>query len=210
MKNPEKYSWDPKWLLSHLIDIYLHLDSPKLTEAIANDQRAFKLSTFHEIGRFFFDQLLVKWVVLLLTSMGAYALLTLTDEPLDQVWQKSYGADCSSVMYQMWFLFRTLQLDCKVCLQWFWVLEVDILLSIVAAPFFIIYRTNRTIGSVLMGMVVLTSAIVSVAILDSQGILFEPYKLFNMSKDFTVNYQTNAIVRMCPYFLGLFAGLFIS
>lgn len=39
----------------------------------------FKLNSFHEIGRFFFDQLLVKWAVLLLTSMAAYSLLTLTD-----------------------------------------------------------------------------------------------------------------------------------
>ena len=40
MKNPEKYGWDPKWLLSHLIDIYLHLDSDdnQLITAIANDQ----------------------------------------------------------------------------------------------------------------------------------------------------------------------------
>ena len=40
MKNPEKYGWDPKWLLSHLIDIYLHLDSDdnQLIIAIANDQ----------------------------------------------------------------------------------------------------------------------------------------------------------------------------
>jgi len=51
VKNPEKYSWDPKWLLSHLIDIYLHLDSDKLAEAIANDQRAFKLTTFQDTAR---------------------------------------------------------------------------------------------------------------------------------------------------------------
>ena len=38
VKNPEKYGWDPKWLLSHLIDIYLHLDSDALVSAIANDQ----------------------------------------------------------------------------------------------------------------------------------------------------------------------------
>ena len=38
MKNPEKYGWDPKWLLSHLIDIYLHLDSEALVTALANDQ----------------------------------------------------------------------------------------------------------------------------------------------------------------------------
>merc|ERR1711962_1829577 len=33
VKNPEKYSWDPKWLLSHLIDIYLHLDTARRMEA---------------------------------------------------------------------------------------------------------------------------------------------------------------------------------
>ena len=38
VKNPEKYGWDPKWLLSHLIDIYLHLDSEALIKALANDQ----------------------------------------------------------------------------------------------------------------------------------------------------------------------------
>ena len=38
VKNPDKYGWDPKWLLSHLIDIYLHLDTDKLVQAIANDQ----------------------------------------------------------------------------------------------------------------------------------------------------------------------------
>ena len=38
VKNPEKYGWDPKWLLSHLIDIYLHLDSEALIIALANDQ----------------------------------------------------------------------------------------------------------------------------------------------------------------------------
>jgi len=48
VKTPEKYSWDPKWLLSHLIDIYLHLDSQELAVAIANDQRSFKLETFHD------------------------------------------------------------------------------------------------------------------------------------------------------------------
>ena len=46
VKNPEKYGWEPKWLLSHIIDIYLHLDGDKMAKAIANDQRSFKLETF--------------------------------------------------------------------------------------------------------------------------------------------------------------------
>lgn len=48
VRKPEKYNWDPKWLLSHLIDIYLHLDSPKLCEAVANDQRSFSIDTFND------------------------------------------------------------------------------------------------------------------------------------------------------------------
>ena len=41
MKQPEKYNWDPKWMLDHLIDIYLHLDTKTLAAALANDQRSF-------------------------------------------------------------------------------------------------------------------------------------------------------------------------
>ena len=46
MKNPEKYGWEPKWLLSHIIDIYLHLDGEPLAQAVANDERSFKIQTF--------------------------------------------------------------------------------------------------------------------------------------------------------------------
>jgi len=49
VRKPEKYNWDPKWLLSHLIDIYLHLDSVKLCEAVANDQRSFSIDTFNDV-----------------------------------------------------------------------------------------------------------------------------------------------------------------
>ena len=36
--NPEKYGWEPKKLLSQLTDIYLHLDSDKFAQALANDE----------------------------------------------------------------------------------------------------------------------------------------------------------------------------
>lgn len=38
VKNPEKYGWEPRRLLDQLTDIYLHLDSPSLVAAIANDE----------------------------------------------------------------------------------------------------------------------------------------------------------------------------
>ena len=46
VRNSEKYNWDPKWLLSHLVDIYIHLDSDLLAGAMANDQRSFSMETF--------------------------------------------------------------------------------------------------------------------------------------------------------------------
>jgi hypothetical protein len=113
-------------------------------------------------------------------------------------------------MYQIWFVFRNLQLDCKACLQWFWILEVDILLTIIAAPFFIIFRTKRALGYGLFTLIIFTSLIIAYAILKDQGILFEPYKIFNMAQQFTINYQTNSLVRLSPYFLGLMFGLFIN
>ena len=38
VKNPDKYGWEPRRLLDQLTDIYLHLDSPELATAIANDE----------------------------------------------------------------------------------------------------------------------------------------------------------------------------
>ena len=49
VRNSEKYNWDPKWLLSHLVDIYLHLDSDILAAAMAIDQRSFSMETFQVI-----------------------------------------------------------------------------------------------------------------------------------------------------------------
>ena len=46
VRNSDKYNWDPKWLLSHLVDIYIHLDSDTLAAAMANDQRSFSMETF--------------------------------------------------------------------------------------------------------------------------------------------------------------------
>lgn len=89
-------------------------------------------------------------------------------------------------------------------------MEVDILLTILAAPLFIVYRTKKWLGYSLFSLTIVISWIVSYAILESQNILFEPYKLFNMAKEFTVNYQTNAIVRVAPYAIGFMLGLFVN
>lgn len=170
----------------------------------------FKLGSFRELGRYFFDELLTKWAVLVLVSMVAYFFLSLTDEPLNQLWRASSAADCSSVIYQVWFVFRSLQFDGKSCLPWLWVMETDIFLTLLAAPFFIIYRTKKSLGYILFGLVMLISIVVGFAVLQSQNVLFEPYKIFNAGAEYNINYQANAIVRMWPYFMGFLFGLLVS
>lgn len=38
VRQADKYGWEPRKLLEQLVDIYLHLDSPKFYQAIANDE----------------------------------------------------------------------------------------------------------------------------------------------------------------------------
>ena len=51
MKNPEKYGFDPKGMLSHLVDIYLHLNSDVLARAVAEDQRSYRKELFDTCTR---------------------------------------------------------------------------------------------------------------------------------------------------------------
>jgi len=38
VKTPERYGWDPRRLLSQLVDIYLHLDCDQFAAALAGDE----------------------------------------------------------------------------------------------------------------------------------------------------------------------------
>jgi len=38
VKNPEKYGWEPRRLLSQLVDIYLHLDCEEFAASLAADE----------------------------------------------------------------------------------------------------------------------------------------------------------------------------
>ncbi|CAH0564355.1 unnamed protein product [Brassicogethes aeneus] len=48
VRNPDKYGWEPRRLLSQLIDIYLHLDCDKFAEALAGDERSFRKELFDD------------------------------------------------------------------------------------------------------------------------------------------------------------------
>ncbi|XP_061379207.1 ubiquitin conjugation factor E4 B [Danaus plexippus] len=48
VRQPEKYGWEPRRLLSQLVDIYLHLDSPQFHAALAADERSFRKELFDE------------------------------------------------------------------------------------------------------------------------------------------------------------------
>jgi hypothetical protein len=60
-----------------------------------------------------------------------------------------------------------------------------------------------------MSLLIFTSLIVGFTILDVQGIVFEPYKIFNMPKEYVINYQTSTLVRAAPFFFGLLVGLMV-
>uniref|UniRef100_A0A0A9Z5W3 Ubiquitin conjugation factor E4 B n=1 Tax=Lygus hesperus TaxID=30085 RepID=A0A0A9Z5W3_LYGHE len=47
---PDKYGWEPRRLVSQLVDIYLHLDCEKFAAAIAADERSFKIELFEDAG----------------------------------------------------------------------------------------------------------------------------------------------------------------
>ncbi|BES87556.1 factor E4 [Nesidiocoris tenuis] len=47
---PEKYGWEPRRLLSQLVDIYLHLDCEEFAAAMAADERSFKIELFEDAG----------------------------------------------------------------------------------------------------------------------------------------------------------------
>ncbi|KAI9276222.1 ubiquitin elongating factor core-domain-containing protein [Sporodiniella umbellata] len=46
VKNPEKYHFQPRKLLSEIIDVYLHLNSDTFVEAVSRDGRSYKKSYF--------------------------------------------------------------------------------------------------------------------------------------------------------------------
>ncbi|CAH0755919.1 unnamed protein product [Diatraea saccharalis] len=48
VREPKKYGWEPRRLLSQLVDIYLHLDAPQFHAALAADERSFRKELFDE------------------------------------------------------------------------------------------------------------------------------------------------------------------
>ncbi|XP_057653177.1 ubiquitin conjugation factor E4 B [Diorhabda carinulata] len=48
VRNPDKYGWEPRRLLSQLVDIYLHLDCDKFAAALAGDERSFRKELFED------------------------------------------------------------------------------------------------------------------------------------------------------------------
>ncbi|KAI8362010.1 ubiquitin elongating factor core-domain-containing protein [Mortierella sp. GBAus27b] len=51
VKNPEEYRFQPRMLLSDIIDIYLHLDSPTFIAALARDERSYSAGIFEKASR---------------------------------------------------------------------------------------------------------------------------------------------------------------
>ena len=48
VRTPEKYGWEPRRVLSQLVDIYLHLNSDEFASALAGDERSFRKELFED------------------------------------------------------------------------------------------------------------------------------------------------------------------
>lgn len=129
---------------------------------------AYKLNSFHELMRFYFDNVLKKWALLILMTMLIYSFLTMfISQPLNKIWDLSNGQDCPSTMWQIWFLFRFMISDCKRCLPWMSLIASEIFFILAAAPILLIFRTFKKLGYGLFGLIILLSMIISYSILDS-------------------------------------------
>lgn len=106
-------------------------------------------------------------------SLLIYSFLTIcTNQPLIKLWHLNNGKDCPNYIWQIWFLFRNLQLDCKICLPWFTLLEADLLFTILSAPLLLIFRTNKKLGYFLSFLLLVTSILISMQILKNEGIIY--------------------------------------
>lgn len=133
----------------------------------------YKANSLKQIFRFYFDQLLKKWALLLLMSLFVYAWMeSFVDQPLHRLWNINYGRDCPAYMWQIWFLFRNMQTDCKRCLPWLSVFSAEIFFMLASAPILLVHKTFKKLGYTLFSLVIFLSIICSYAILDSEKIVY--------------------------------------
>lgn len=134
----------------------------------------YKITNVKGYLRYYFDQIIKKWLLLFLMSLLTYAyIITLTDEPLDKIWKLNTGEDCPGYMWQVWFLFRYMVTDGKRCAPWLSVFASEIFFILISAPFVLIYRTSsKKLGYALFFLLILLSIFVSFAILDGHNIVY--------------------------------------
>lgn len=143
----------------------------------------YKINSLKEVLRYFFDQVLKKWVLLFLMTFLLYSfIVTFTGEPLNKVWNLNNGQDCPSYMWQIWFLFRNMQLDCKACLPWMSLIAADVFFTIVATPLILVFKTNKKLSYGIFFLIILNSIFISYGILEGGQINYQPYKLMNGQK----------------------------
>ncbi len=141
---------------------------------------AYKIDTFKGLVRFYFDQAIKRWIVLFLMTLLIYSfVIVFTSEPLNTVWKINVGGDCPGYIYQLWFLFRNMITDTKACLPWMSLIAAELFFLILAGPFLLIFRSNKKLGYGLIGLIILNSMLISVAVLDSKKVLYEPTLLMN-------------------------------
>ena len=148
--------------------------------------------------------------MLFLMSLLIYTFVILfTGEPLNTIWKINVGGDCPDYIYQLWFLFRNMITDTKACLPWMSLIAAELFFILLAGPLILIYRSNKKIGYTLFSLIIINSMFISIAVLDSKKVIYEPTMLMSGQREYALDYQPNTFVRMGAYFFGLLIGLFM-
>jgi ubiquitin conjugation factor E4 B len=108
VKNPEKYKFDPKKLLSDILQVYLNLsDQPEFVRAVASDGRSYRKELFDKAGEVAFKKVLKSEIDLeklkVFIELVEEAKLTLAaeDEDLGEVPEEFLGASYDSICFKL-------------------------------------------------------------------------------------------------------------
>ena len=75
------------------LDIIIFILGLKLAYGVSHIKR------FKAIGRYFFDELIKKWLLLIILSLFIYSFMTFTQNPLSKVWELNFTQDCPNYMW---------------------------------------------------------------------------------------------------------------
>jgi hypothetical protein len=129
----------------------------------------YKIHSFRRMLRFLFDQVLKKWLLIIFITLFIYSVFdSFADQPLFKIWEINNSKDCTASIWKIWFLFSNMPSNCQICLPWMSIFTSEIVFTILAIPFLLIFKTSKKIGYGLFILLIINSMIISSAILSNR------------------------------------------